>query len=97
MNLTNAKTIDLINELASRNGVIKTEGEHADLILTIPSLDGTITETFELSLNDTTEEVINLVEIIMDRIRDGWKRVDHWMLSDDLIIVLKQPEKNDAS
>lgn len=99
MNLTDAKTIDLINELARRKGVVRTVGKQADLILTIPSLDDVTDDakTFEFTLNNTIEEVISLTEIIMDHIRDGWKRVDHWTIGDDLVVVLSPPEKSEDS
>ena len=97
MNLTEVKTAALINELAARKGVIRAVGTQADLILKIPSLDSIDdgTKTFEFTVFDTTEEVINLTEIIMDHIRDGWKRVDHWMVGDDLFVVLSPPEKEE--
>ena len=95
MEIKNFKTLELINELATRTGIIKTsKTPEADVTNLVDVINET--ETITLGICDTVEEVINSTEIIMDRIREGWVRVDHWMDEDDLIVVLK-PSEVDAS
>lgn len=97
MELSKVKTIDLVAELATRTGVTRKKVNEIDLTLSIPSLDEIDdTKTFEFSFLYKAEELINQAEIILDHIRDGWQRVDHWVMGDDLIVVLSPPKDDEA-